>query len=199
MDWSILYWIQENLRSGLMDHLMLFVTTIGGYGVVWILSGFILLFTKKYRFWGLVLLAALAAGVLIGNGFLKHFVARPRPCWLDPAVQLLISVPRDYSFPSGHTLASVIGATVLTAANGSWGRIAIPLAMLVSFSRLYLFVHFPTDILGAIVLGLLISFVTIRLCVTHREFTERTAERAYLKCAGILRLCKSNKKSEARD
>lgn len=86
---------------------------------------------------------------------------RPRPCWLDQSVPLLIAVPNDYSFPSGHTLASVIGATILTAADRRFGLIAIPLAILIAFSRLYLYVHFPSDILGAVILGLGIGALTL--------------------------------------
>ena len=75
-------------------------------------------------------------------------------------MQLLIANPTDYSFPSGHTLSSVIGATVLTKANRKFGFAAIPLAALIAFSRLYLYVHFPTDILAAAVLGVGIGLVT---------------------------------------
>ena len=70
---------------------------------------------------------------------------------------MLIPVPDDYSFPSGHTLSSVIGATILTKTNRRFGYAAIPLAALIAFSRLYLFVHFPSDILGAAVLGIVIG------------------------------------------
>ena len=94
------------------------------------------------------MLAGLAVGVLAGNLTLKPLIARPRPCWLDESVQLLIANPTDYSFPSGHTLSSVIGATVLTK------------AALIAFSRLYLYVPFPTDILGAAVLGMAIGLLT---------------------------------------
>ena len=93
------------------------------------------------------MLAGLAVGVLAGNLTLKPLIARPRPCWLDESVQLLIANPTDYSFPSGHTLSSVIGATVLTKANRK-------------FARLYLYVPFPTDILGAAVLGMAIGLLT---------------------------------------
>lgn len=99
-------------------------------------------------------------GVLTGNLTLKPLIARPRPCWLDKSVQLLIDNPTDYSFSSGHTLSSVIGTTVLTKANRKFGLAAIPLAALVAFSRLYLYVHFPTDILGAGVLGVGIGLLT---------------------------------------
>ena len=115
---------------------------------------------EKYRKYGAFLLAGLAVGVLIGNLTLKPLIARPRPCWLDESVQLLIANPTDYSFPSGHTLSSVFGATVLTKANRNFGLLAIPLAALIAFSRLYLYVHFPTDILAVAVLGIGIGLVT---------------------------------------
>ena len=110
---------------------------------------------------GLLCWQVLPWGDLVGNVFLKHLIARPRPCWLDQSVPLLIAVPNDYSFPSGHTLASVIGATILTAADRRFGLIAIPLAILIAFSRLYLYVHFPSDILGAVILGLGIGALTL--------------------------------------
>ena len=77
----------------------------------------------------------------------------PRPCWLDPETPLLIAVPKDFSFPSGHTLSSAIGATVLTGTDRRFGWAAIPLAVLMAFSRLYLYVHFPSDVLAGKVLG----------------------------------------------
>ena len=75
---------------------------------------------------------------------------------------MLVKVPTDYSFPSGHTLSSVIGATILTQADRRFGWAAIPLAALIAFSRLYLYVHFPSDILGAAVLGVVIGVLTFR-------------------------------------
>ena len=75
---------------------------------------------------------------------------------------MLIANPTDYSFPSGHTLSSVIGATILTKTNRHFGYAAIPLAVLIAFSRLYLYVHFPSDILGAAVLGVVIGVLTFR-------------------------------------
>ena len=160
LDWTILHWIQNTLVCPAMDFLMPKITLLGNGGAVWILAAGVLLATKKYRKYGAFLLVGLAFGVLIGNLTLKPLIARPRPCWLDESVQLLIANPTDYSFPSGHTLSSVIGATVLTKANRKFGLAAIPLAALIAFSRLYLYVHFPTDILAAAVLGVGIGFVT---------------------------------------
>lgn len=148
LDWSILYWIQSHTICDLFDLLMPKLTRLGSGGAVWLLAAGGLLCTKKYRRQGVILLAGLAVGVLMGNMCLKNLIARSRPCWLDDSVFMLISVPTDYSFPSGHMLASAIGATVLTKTNRRFGWAAIPLAAIIAFSRLYLFVHFPSDILA---------------------------------------------------
>ena len=160
VDWSILHWIQETLTCPLFDVLMPKITLLGNGGAVWLLAAGGLLCTKKYRRQGLVLLGGLAAGVLVGNVCLKNLIARPRPCWLDESVRLLIASPTDYSFPSGHTLSSVIGATILTKTDRRFGYAAIPLAALIAFSRLYLYVHFPSDVLAAAVLGVAIGLLT---------------------------------------
>ena len=157
LDWSILHWIQSTLTCPALDFLMPKITLLGNGGVIWLLASGGLLCTKKYRKQGVVLLGSLAVGVLVGNVFLKNLIARPRPCWLDSSVQLLITNPTDYSFPSGHTLSSVIGATVLTKTDRRFGYVAIPLAALIAFSRLYLYVHFPSDVLAAAVLGIVIG------------------------------------------
>ena len=77
-------------------------------------------------------------------------------------MQLLIALPKDYSFPSGHTLSSAIAATILTKSNLRFGFIAIPLALGIAFSRLYLYVHFPSDVLAAAILGMGIGMLTFR-------------------------------------
>ena len=162
LDQSILHWIQNALSGPVLDFLMPKITLLGNGGAIWILAAVILLCTKKYRKQGLLLLAGLIAGVLLGNVCLKHLIARPRPCWLDSSVQLLIANPTDYSFPSGHTLSSVIGATVLTKTDRRFGYAAIPLAALIAFSRLYLYVHFPSDVFAAAVLGVAIGELVFR-------------------------------------
>ena len=111
-----------------------------------------------------------AVGVLVGNVCLKNLIARPRPCWLDSSVRLLIADPTDYSFPSGHTLSSVIGATILTKTDRRFGYAAIPLAALIAFSRLYLYAHFPSDVLAAAVLGVMIGELAF---YADRRWTER--------------------------
>lgn len=167
-DQTLLYWIHDNLSCGLLDLLMPKLTMLGDGGAVWLLAAGGMLCTRKYRRQGLILLAALAAGVLVGNVCLKNLIARPRPCWLDNSVRLLVSSPTDYSFPSGHTLSSAIGAAVLTKTDRRLGWAAIPIAAVIAFSRLYLFVHYPSDILAGAVLGAAIGLAAHRIGIRRR-------------------------------
>ncbi len=153
IDWSIMYWVQDFFKCTFMDFIMPFITDLCEDGIFWIICGVVMVFFKKYRRYGIFLLLAMLLGSLIGNEIIKPLVARPRPCWLDTTVPMVIDVPKSFSFPSGHTLTSAVAATVITASNRKLGYIAIPLATLIAFSRIYLFVHFPSDILMGALIG----------------------------------------------
>ena len=154
LDQTILHGIHAALTGPFLDFLMPKITDLGNGGAIWLLAAGCLLCTKKYRRQGVLLLGGLAVGVLVGNVALKNLIARPRP------VPLLIASPTDYSFPSGHTLSSAIAATILTKTDRCFGYAAIPLAALIAFSRLYLYVHWPSDVLAGALLGILIGNLT---------------------------------------
>ncbi len=179
VDWSVLRWIHGSFSCGFLNVLMPKITMLGSSGAIWILAALLLLCTRKYRRYGVILLAGLAAGALVGNVILKPLVARPRPCWLDTGVRLLVANPTDYSFPSGHTLSSAVAATVLTKTNRKFGFAAVPLAVLIAFSRLYLYVHFPSDVLAAVLIGVPIGCVafTIGKKWPGRRPTDHRAEK----------------------
>ena len=149
-DGRLLNGLQNMFKCDFMDHVMPEITWLGDGGFVWLGASGSLMCTKKYRKQGMLLLTGLSAGFIYGNIILKNAIARPRPCWIDKDVPMLIPIPKDYSFPSCHTLSSVIAATILTKTNKKFGCFAIPLAGLISFSRLYLYVHFPSDILFSV-------------------------------------------------
>ena len=148
----------QNLRCGFVDALMVFFTTLGEWGAVWIFLGVTLLFFKKYRRLGAIILLGLLVGLVTVNLGIKNIVARPRPCSLNPDIELIIPFPSEYSFPSGHTVSSFSAATSVFLNNRKMGAFALSLAAVIAFSRMYLYVHFPTDILGGIVIGVAISF-----------------------------------------
>ncbi len=163
LDWAILNWIHSALSCGTLDFLMPKLTLLGNGGAVWIAAGIALLCFKKYRRYGSILFCGLIAGLLVGNLILKIWVARPRPCWLNPTVVLLLASPSDFSFPSGHALSSAIAATILTLTDRRFGYVAIPLALLIAFSRLYLYVHFPSDVLSGLLLGVIIGVAVFKI------------------------------------
>lgn len=160
MEISILLWIQENLRGAFTDWLFPAITFLGDKGLVWIVAAVVLLFFKKYRKWGLLVLAALLITTLAGEIALKNIIARPRPCTLFPEMELLISRPSSYSFPSGHSASSFAAAVVLLKCRKAFGIPALILAFFIAFSRLFLFVHYPTDVLAGAALGILMGLLT---------------------------------------
>ena len=162
MEFTLLYMLQK-LHTPFLDEFMTWITFLGESGWFWILLAVLLLCGKKTRRIGLAMGLSMAVGLIIGHGFLKPVVARQRPCWLDPAVTLLIQSPRDFSFPSGHTLASFESAVSIFLYNRKWGLWALLLAALIAFSRLYLFVHFPTDVLFGALLGTAIAAAVHRI------------------------------------
>ena len=116
-----------------------------------------MLLFKKTRRAGIAVLVGLLLGLLCGNLAIKNLVARERPCAIGTAPELLIPYPSEYSFPSGHTLSSFIAATCIFLRNKKWGISAYVFASGIAFSRIYLYVHFPTDILGGIILGIALA------------------------------------------
>lgn len=163
IDFSILDFIQNHLRNGALDWLMPKISVLGNAGIIWIIISIILLSIKKYRKCGITLVIGLLLGLLIGNIILKPIVARPRPCWINSDIALLISSPKDFSFPSGHTLSSFIAAIILFKEDKKFGYAAMILAIIIAFSRMYLYVHFPSDILVGVILAIIIAFSAIRI------------------------------------
>lgn len=157
---NILLWMRDVLQCAFLDWFMPLITKLGDEGIFWIAVAVVLLFIPKCRKAGAVLGLSLLIGLLIGNLTLKPLIARIRPYDLfyelnGEKIKLLIDAESSFSFPSGHTLASFEAATALLINKRKLGIIALVLAILIAFSRMYLFVHYPTDILGGIVLGVI--------------------------------------------
>ena len=163
---SILNAIQH-MRTPILDTIMCVITKLGGNaGMIWILLTVILLIIPKTRRTGVIcLMLALCVDVVLCNGILKRSGSdRIRPFDVNTSIQLLVARPHDYSFPSGHTAASFTAAMALYLAgeNKMW-KPALVLAVLIAFSRLYLYVHYPTDILGGIITGCIAAYIGYRL------------------------------------
>ena len=162
-DHRVLVAINASMRLPFMAAVMPWVTKLGDGGVFWIALALVLLIPKKTRRTGAAMAVAMLLGLIIGNGLIKNLVMRTRPFDLaHPVVSrsnLLIAPPTDYSFPSGHTLASFEAATALFKDHSVYGFFAYVLAILIAFSRLYLQVHYPSDVLGGAILGFLLGLL----------------------------------------
>lgn len=163
-DLPILEWIAANLKCGILDAVMPLITLLGDAGIFWILCSVVMILIPKTRKTGLAMGISLLIGLLVCNVTLKPLVGRIRPYdyqlqHFQKEIILLVEGLHDYSFPSGHTIASFEAATALLIGNKKLGIPAMILAVLIAFSRLYLYVHYPTDVLASIVLGIGIAFL----------------------------------------
>ena len=161
MDWEfkVLDFIRETLSCDVMDTVMKCITYIGEVGWFWILLGVVLLFFKQTRKIGVTMLGALLLNLIVCNVTLKPLVGRIRPYDIKEGIDLIIKTPHDFSFPSGHTAASFAGAVAVFMYNKKWGGAAILIATLIGFTRLYLYVHFPTDVLAGALIGSLCAII----------------------------------------
>jgi undecaprenyl-diphosphatase len=169
-DLPILDWIQLHMANPFLDTVMPIITVLGDAGIFWMIWAAVLLFIKKYRKIGFGMAIAMSLGLLVCNIILKPAVCRIRPYdfqeTLGITINLLIEKQHDFSFPSGHTIASFEACTVLLLGNKKMGIPATILAILIAFSRMYLYVHYPTDVIASVILGSL--FGVIGYLVSHK-------------------------------
>ena len=167
-DADILVFIQNYIRNDFLDVVFPFYTTLGEDGIIWIVVGLLLLIPKKTRKCGIMVLAALLVMLVVNNLILKKVIARTRPCYTDGIKHLfpgLVEIPKitSYSFPSGHTTSAFSVAFTIFKQHKKLGIIAIVMASIMAFTRLYVFVHFPTDIYGGIIVAVGIAYFVYRM------------------------------------
>ena len=163
-DLPVLDWIAANLWCPVLDAVMPVITLLGDAGIFWIAIAVLFIFTRKYRKIGIGMMFALMMGLLVCNIWLKPTIARIRPYdfqmeYFLKEIPLLAGGMHDFSFPSGHTIASIEAAVVILLNSKKLGIPAMILACLIAFSRLYLYVHYPTDVIASIFLGTAFAFV----------------------------------------
>lgn len=165
----------QKIHTPVLDGVMCLITSLGNAGIIWILLTIALLINPKIRRTkdgtacrlfgesgrrsGCILLAALILDLILCNGILKNLFHRVRPYDIRTSIELLVKRPVDYSFPSGHTAASFTAVVALSFAGEkrAW-KAALVLACLIAFSRMYLYVHYPTDVLGGVLVGILAGY-----------------------------------------
>ena len=154
----------QNLRTPIGDVVVPLITRLGDAGIIWIILTVLLLIIPKTRKTGVIMMAALLADVLLCNVFIKNLVARTRPYEVVDGLKLLIEKQSDYSFPSGHTGSSFASAIVLwKELPRKYGVMALIVAVLIAYSRLYVGVHYPSDVLAGVVIGTVLALVSVWL------------------------------------
>lgn len=156
----ILLWIQENIRNPIANRFFTFITRLGDAGFIWIIISLVLLCKKKTRKVGAMCLTALVCSFFVNNLVLKNVATRMRPFNHNEGLLPMIDKPTDYSFPSGHTASSfAVGILLYKYLKKPYGIVAMVLAILIAFSRLYLGVHYPSDVLVGMISGIFMAFL----------------------------------------
>ena len=156
LDDRILVYIQKNLRRPALNIWMKRISSLGNGGFVWIAAAIILLLCREYRSIGISIGLAQIIGVLSTNLIIKNLVTRKRPFDRLSCIVPLIKKPSDWSFPSGHTTSSISASVLLIAALPLYiGIPALVLGLMIAFSRMYVGVHYLSDIAGGAVMGIL--------------------------------------------
>lgn len=153
IDEAILFFIQDHIKNPALDRVMVWITSLGDAGFIWLLLAFLLILFNNYRRCGISLIFIMPLSYFISDNLLKPLFNRLRPCNKFTEIALLIPRPHSPSFPSGHTMVGFACALVLFYYHKKLGVAGLVLASLIAFSRLYLFVHYPTDILAGILFG----------------------------------------------
>ena len=163
-DGSILLWIQEHLRAGFATPAVMFLTRLGDHGMLWIAMALVLMAFRRTRRIGLTCAISMAIGLVLTNLVIKNWVARVRPYEVVQGLECLVGAQKDFSFPSGHTTNGLACAWVIfRLAPKKYGAPALALAIVIALTRLYVGVHYPTDILGGAVIGLACAMIALRL------------------------------------
>ena len=171
IDGQILLWIQEHLRNDTLTPFVKGVTYLGNYGALMIAACIVLMIIPNTRKLGLICTAAMVVNVIVNNVMLKNIFDRTRPYEVVDGLRCIVAKPLDPSFPSGHTSASFsVGSVIFGEVPRKIGAAVLVLCAMIAFSRLYVGVHYPTDVLCGMVSGTLIGCFC---CVMYHKYISR--------------------------
>ena len=160
LDGGFLLFLQESVRNPILNSIVIFITSLGNGGMIWIVATILLLIPKKTRKIGIMSAVALLGSLIINNNIIKNLVRRPRTFVKFTDLQIIIPTPSEFSFPSGHTASSFAAASVFYRhLPKKLGITSVVLAGLIGFSRLYVGVHYPTDVIAGVIMGVLLSYM----------------------------------------
>ncbi|MEA4971926.1 MAG: phosphatase PAP2 family protein [Candidatus Metalachnospira sp.] len=175
-DDTVIHFINDNMRNGLLNKIMEFVSLLGNGGILWVgfAFAFILMGGEKRKI-GLLMIASMMVEASVCNIVIKPAVGRIRPFDVHD-MEIIINKPLDYSFPSGHTAAAYAAAYSLYLSDKKKGGKMLYAAALMGFSRIYLLVHYPTDVVCGALLGILSALSVNKLYLTNKS--KKTSNRS---------------------
>ncbi|MBR3623602.1 MAG: phosphatase PAP2 family protein [Selenomonadaceae bacterium] len=163
LDKSIMLFVQEYIRCDAITLPVIFITHLGDKGLIWIVLVGILLALKNTRQIGKYAALSLVLCGAVGN-LIKNLAMRPRPFLEIEELMPLVTRPDSYSFPSMHTAcAFAVTLVALKMGEGKWRYLLLTFAVIVSLSRIYVGVHYTSDVLAGFLLGALSSYVAVKL------------------------------------
>lgn len=180
IDANVLLWIQKTVRCAQLTPVMKGFSYLGNAGIFWIAVSILLLIPKRSRRAGIIALASIVITFCICNLWLKNAVARVRPYEVINGLTILIGEEDTWSFPSGHAASSFAASIAILRCAKKWlGIPCVCIAALIAFSRLYVGVHYPTDVIGGIAIGMIVALVLSGLFRKreHRRTRRRTRRR----------------------
>lgn len=154
IDLKGLDFVSNRCKNNFFDKVMPKITSLGDLGIIWLAIALLLICRANNRTVGFKVISAILITTIIGEGIIKNIVKRQRP-FKEKDNGLLINKPITYSFPSGHTASSFAALTIFIQMNNTIALLAAPIATMIAFSRIYLRVHYPTDVIFGIILGCL--------------------------------------------
>jgi undecaprenyl-diphosphatase len=166
------------MHTPVLNGVMIFFSGIGNLGSVWIILALVMVMRRKTRNYGLILLIVLLLTAILGEGILKNLIKRNRPFMMLNSLKLLIPPPGSYSFPSGHTASSFSAFGVFYYLNLKYKYPVFFTAFLIAFSRIYLGVHYFTDIMGGVILGLSVSYA---VCNYYKKNSDKINSNKFIK------------------
>lgn len=174
LDVNILLFVQEHLRFDFLTPILKFLTMLGDHGMLWIGIALLLILVKRTRPIGATAGASLAINALLVNVFLKNIVARTRPYEVIDGLTRLVGEQSDFSFPSGHTSSAFsVAVVIFLLMPKKYGVPALIVATLIAYSRLYVGVHYPSDVIGGLIIGILAAVICVAI---YKKIEKRNGE-----------------------